>query len=519
MNLVPAQLNRLFIGLAALFFLLNIWFSVGFHHFDEHFQIIEFAGLKLGWTSPPEMPWEYAKAVRSSLQPWLAAGIIKTMNLIGVDSPYTIMLIIRAISGTAVFIAVTRLVRTWASVNGFETAWWLYASVLLFYPLGYIAVRFSSETGALFCLAMGVEYWLRKSNQAAQIPSNPSPFGLKQASTTQQFNHSTTQLLNPSTPQPLNPSTVFTFSLWLGLAFLFRYHIMFMIGAAALWFAITQGIWQKRTLAFVLGFLLVFAFGFLLDDIFYGRPVLSFWNYFYWNIWKKVAAGYGTEPWHFYISSVLKWGPVSVLNLLLIVGAAAYAIRNSMSVLVWMCLAFFLAHSLIAHKEHRFLFPAIPLFCLFAATTFYQWWGMISKTGMKQLVAIGVALCLAVDLAAASVRSVLPASGTIPVYQFIAQHYSNKPLVYYIPREQHDFFEMHAGLKMHFYQLPNHKPEMVNANLIPTLPSGSLLITNGLNRPAGLKPVFVTFGKFWSGPGLQKAVPTLKENWEVYEIP
>jgi len=42
--------------LAALAFFIAALFSVGYHHFDEHFQIMEFAGLKLGLNQESAMP-------------------------------------------------------------------------------------------------------------------------------------------------------------------------------------------------------------------------------------------------------------------------------------------------------------------------------------------------------------------------------------------------------------------------------------------------------------------------------
>ena len=47
--------NRIYLA-AALVFMLTAWFSTGYNHFDEHFQVIEFAGLKLGLTEKASSP-------------------------------------------------------------------------------------------------------------------------------------------------------------------------------------------------------------------------------------------------------------------------------------------------------------------------------------------------------------------------------------------------------------------------------------------------------------------------------
>ncbi len=39
--------------------LITALFSVGYHQFDEHFQILEFASEKLGLIEAEHLPWEY----------------------------------------------------------------------------------------------------------------------------------------------------------------------------------------------------------------------------------------------------------------------------------------------------------------------------------------------------------------------------------------------------------------------------------------------------------------------------
>ena len=39
-------------------------FSLGYFHFDEHFQILEFALLKLNLTTAGNLPWEYQSQIQ-----------------------------------------------------------------------------------------------------------------------------------------------------------------------------------------------------------------------------------------------------------------------------------------------------------------------------------------------------------------------------------------------------------------------------------------------------------------------
>ena len=45
--------------------LLVAYRSQGFYNCDEHFQVLEFLGLKLGMTRPAELAWEFRAEVRS----------------------------------------------------------------------------------------------------------------------------------------------------------------------------------------------------------------------------------------------------------------------------------------------------------------------------------------------------------------------------------------------------------------------------------------------------------------------
>ena len=64
--------------------LVTAWFSNLFYFPDEHFQVLEFLGLKLGITPASAMAPEYPAHVRSWMQPfiyWLIATPLRTLGL------------------------------------------------------------------------------------------------------------------------------------------------------------------------------------------------------------------------------------------------------------------------------------------------------------------------------------------------------------------------------------------------------------------------------------------------------
>jgi GPI mannosyltransferase 3 len=101
----------------------------------------------------------------------------------------------------------------------------------------------------------------------------------------------------------------------------------------------------------------------LLDALTWGSFFHSATTYLRTNLIEGRSANWGTSSVGYYLAVVVRsMGPAGFLMLAL----AAVAIRRSLG--LWLlAVAFVVAHSLIPHKELRFLLPALPLFCALAA--------------------------------------------------------------------------------------------------------------------------------------------------------
>ena len=70
-----------------LFTLLFALLSRGFYHPDEHFQILEYARLKLfGAETTDYMPWEYHAMMRPGIQPFIAWALGRLLLAAGLYS-------------------------------------------------------------------------------------------------------------------------------------------------------------------------------------------------------------------------------------------------------------------------------------------------------------------------------------------------------------------------------------------------------------------------------------------------
>ena len=95
-NLSLFEKRVLFIAL--IVHLICVWFSVGFHHPDEHFQLIEFANYKCGHTPLAKLPWEFPAQMRPGLQPLMVYVLLKPYYLLGFTDPYAFAMLLRFLS-------------------------------------------------------------------------------------------------------------------------------------------------------------------------------------------------------------------------------------------------------------------------------------------------------------------------------------------------------------------------------------------------------------------------------------
>lgn len=101
-----------------------------------------------------------------------------------------------------------------------------------------------------------------------------------------------------------------------------------------------------------------------LDSIYYGRPTLSLWNFIRFNALQGGSAYFGTHPWHWYLTNglppLLTVSTPFLLTHLFLVTRQVHRRRISKRYL-WTAIAYIALHSLITHKEHRFVLPTLPL--------------------------------------------------------------------------------------------------------------------------------------------------------------
>ena len=121
--------------------------------------------------------------------------------------------------------------------------------------------------------------------------------------------------------------------------------------------------WRRIAAPLLFGAAAAFALGGLLDAFTWGTPFHSYVRNPIENLVAGRSLWFGTEPWYGYLKSFLQ---VWIFSFGAILGLFAWGARRHPlpALIAGMVL---LVHSAIAHKEYRFVYPAIALILLVAA--------------------------------------------------------------------------------------------------------------------------------------------------------
>ncbi len=353
--------------------------STGYHHPDEHFQILEPLGWKLGFYGPQDLAWEFTEKIRPGLQIGIGAGVAKILLFLGLYNPFTLTATLRQLTGFLWWLLTWAFYKKWSTEfkQPFQSKVLLVFSVMLWF-LPYLHVRFSSESWGGLAFFVGLYMLLYADNEIVKKGIQYMLGGLL-----------------------------------MGLSFYFRFQMGFAIVGFLGW------LWWSKKLGWgvlfdlTLGAIVAIGIGTIADYWLYGEWLISPYNYFYQNIIAGKAAGFGTSPFYSYVPYFIGHAilPIGVI-LLVLLGIGAFI--SYKSVYTWVLVAFVLAHSVVAHKEFRFMFPMVALlpylltkgFCEIIQwkTNFNTW---LQKYGVRGFVTLNVVVMGLSMLKPASEREAL----------------------------------------------------------------------------------------------------------------
>jgi hypothetical protein len=316
---------------------------------DELYQSLEPAhGLVYG---EGLLPWEYVDGARTWVLPGLIAALLGALRVVGIDEPSTYLVVVQL---AFVAVAAATVVATFALARAAGASRWAAvagaSAFALAPPAIYFGHRALSENVSALAVAGGLALVLAGGRRL----------------------------------------------LWLGAALLafavllrlqnaiFCGAVLAVLGARRDWPAL-----RDAAAAFAAGAL---ALG-LLDLATWGRFLGSARVYLRENVEEGRASDFGVEPFGYYAEHL--W--TSMPELIVVVAALAIAGAVRRPGLAAVLVAYLLAHSLVEHKELRFVLPALPVLFALAAVGADTLAGRPHQVVLGALVVLGLAGALRAD--------------------------------------------------------------------------------------------------------------------------
>jgi GPI mannosyltransferase 3 len=346
----------LLLGLLALPPALIAVLQLGRLHPDEVYQVLEPAHrLAFG---KGVLAWEWQQGLRNWALPGFFAGFLRLCPALGIDDPQARRAVLELPQYALHLAALGAVYRLVHRRQPDRRALLGVLPIALYAPVLHYAGRTLGESISTALLVWGLE----RIDAREQRPGSYAFAGLL-----------------------------------LGLAVVVRYGSLAIVATALVWL-----VWSRRVrdaAAVVCGGAPVAALLGVLDAHSWGAPFHSLLRYLEFNVQSGEAARYfGAEPWWFYLPWLLFCTLPWVWPVLAIAGCSRHRHRQPggepSGLFLWCSGVYLIAISSAAHKELRFLYPALVLLAAGSAPAFVSQIGRLSPV-RRGLV---LAACLALGL-------------------------------------------------------------------------------------------------------------------------
>ena len=468
--------------------------AIGVSSADQHFQIVEFSLYQLGEPSGASQVWEINNFVRPTLQVYLFSGYHLLLNALGVTDPYVQLTILRVFLGIAMFIVFNAMALHYFKNHASTTLIIVLLLMNFSWALPYTRTLFSSEMmSSLFFFGTLLLYDYKRDKQPGFL---------------------------------LLMLVGFLFC----IAFYFRFQTAFALMGVGIWILF----FEKRyshILPMVAGFVIGMGLNVLLDHGFYKDWTFTAYTYFHANIIAGRADYFGTSSFLRYIGLLLLVMPAPLFSFVVFFLSLKYFFKDFRNPLLLSVVLFVICHSLVGHKEERFLFP------IFNALPIITGWSIpyINKVFQSQkrwvvsMMKFLLYFTVVLNFILLLVMTVVPYSQTILFSKKVARRFEDKQQVVYCVGQTP--FETPNGSQMEFYKIAarNISVERVkDINELHLLPAGKKYLMLSFReagpkleelKAMGFKPVMSSSDVLW---GLNKFLlsrnmQTIHEIWMLYE--
>ena len=267
--------------------------------------------------------WEFKVGARSWFLPGIIAGLYKILDVFGVKDPLGINIATKIFFSIFHSLAVAALYLLFRMHTlGKKEAFLFALPVAASYLLSYISAQTLTESASLPFMVFTV-YFAAKYLENERIKE-----------------------------------LVFMF-LAAGIAYMIRFQTCIFAFGAAIALFVTAKKRFKSSLIFGFGFLGMMLIQGVIDIFTWGSFFKSLLTYLDYNILRGVADKHGVLPWFFYLADfAATFHPITWISALLLMIFSLFSFRKNRQIFLFFFpfLFFFIIHSVIGHKEPRFVF-------------------------------------------------------------------------------------------------------------------------------------------------------------------
>ncbi|XP_065912466.1 GPI mannosyltransferase 3-like isoform X2 [Dysidea avara] len=180
------------------------------------------------------------------------------------------------------------------------------------------------------------------------------------------------------------------------------------------------------------------------DRVFYGEWTFVQYRFLLFNVFEGQSAFYGTHSWHWYFSQGV---PVVLFSLYPSFLLGGLKVANHKS-LYFVSLWYIMIHSILQHKEFRFIFPVVPFACIYAGYHLHTVWTKYKHTVYKCV----VVLILVSNIPMAAYFSLIHQRGSLTVMdelRLAIDDYPNPSVLFLTPCHSTPFYShVHRNVSM-----------------------------------------------------------------------
>ncbi len=424
-----------------IFFLIIIYSlasynNLGFYNDDEHFQILEPVAYLLGFNDIlindySDYYWEWVDDHR--IRPWIQPNfyyfIIISLNYFGLNDPFIWVYSIRIFNSILGIFSILYLFNSLKNIFFKNNSIQIYFIYFSFWFFPFLHIRTSSESLSitLFCIALA--------------------FLIKTFGTT---NEKGSKL------------KIIFFGFILGLSIVVRPQMIFTIFPIFIWVIFFRFYFDKILLVSI-GLSSAIFFGLYVDYLNWGEFANIYYKIFQLQILEGRMSGFGSQPWWYYILTILK-DLAPIFSLVFLVSLIYFIYKNPKNIFTWMILGTLIILSFFSHKETRFIFPIYifaPFFIIYLIDN-------ISNLRLKRFTAYSSLIFNFIFL---FIIMFFPINSKIALYKFLYYQENQNQNIKFIGENPYQFNNMEPFFYTHF--LPKLK-ESESLNSI----NKTLVITN-----------------------------------------